>query len=233
MIRIKRQDENQPWCYSGLYWCRRSCRCPAGNKLWLKAKYARIGHHLFMQFQANEKDCAACGLRKRCLRNEQQRTPRQVNVALAITKEQKAGVIEQMKHKIDSLRGRHIYSWRLGTVEPVFGHITDAIGIRRFSLRGKRKVDGQWKLMMMLHNISDDVFAVLWALVLLATAVWSWKRNRRWVLNTVATFGGIHFYTQWFEYLGASPGTVLVAGLLALGFAVGLRSVNSKMKENA
>ena len=106
-----------------------------------------------MQFQAYEKDCAACGLRKRCLRNEQQRTPRQVNVALAITKEQKAGVIEQMKQKIDRLRGRHIYSWRLGTVEPVFGHITDAIGIRRFSLRGKRKVDGQWKLMMMLHNI--------------------------------------------------------------------------------
>lgn len=34
-----------------------------------------------------------------------------------------------------------------------FGHITDAIGFRRFSLRGKRKVDGQWKLMMMLYNI--------------------------------------------------------------------------------
>ena len=81
--------------------------------------------------------------------------------------------------------------------------------------------------------IPDTVFAVLWALALSATAIWSWKRNRRWVLNTVATFGGIHFYTQWFEHLGASPGTVLVAGLLALGFAVGLRSVNSKMKENA
>lgn len=81
--------------------------------------------------------------------------------------------------------------------------------------------------------ISDTVFAVLWALALLATAIWSWKHNRRWVLNTVATFGGIHFYTQWFEHLGASPGTVLIGGLLALGFAVGLRSVNNKMKENA
>ena len=78
--------------------------------------------------------------------------------------------------------------------------------------------------------IPDIVFAVLWALALLATAFWAWKRNSRWVLNIVATFGGIHFYTQWFEHLGASPGTVLVAGLLALGFAVGLRSVNSKMK---
>jgi len=81
--------------------------------------------------------------------------------------------------------------------------------------------------------ISDTIFAVVWALALTATAIWSWKRNRRWVLNTVATFGAIHFYTQWFERLGASPQTVLAAGLLALGFAVWLRSVNSKMKQNA
>ena len=79
--------------------------------------------------------------------------------------------------------------------------------------------------------ISDSVFAVLWAGALLATAIWAWRVNRRWVLNTVVTFGGIHFYTQWFENLGASPGSVLIAGLLALGFAVGLRSVNTKMKE--
>jgi len=129
------------------------CRCPAGHLLWLKAKRARIGHHLFMQFQAYESDCNNCGLRKRCLRNEQQRTPRQVNVALDLTSERKAGVIDRMKRKIDSPVGRHIYSQRLGTVEPVFGHLTEAIGIKRFSLRGKRKVDGQWKLMMALHNM--------------------------------------------------------------------------------
>jgi len=81
--------------------------------------------------------------------------------------------------------------------------------------------------------ISSSIFAILWALALLATAIWSWKQNRRWVLNTVATFGGIHFYTQWFENLGATPGTVLIAGLLALGFAAGLRSVNAGMRENA
>jgi len=130
-----------------------TCRCPAGKDLWLKAKRARIGHHIFMQFQAYEKDCQRCSLRKRCLKNERQRTPRQVNVALDTTQEQKAGVIERMKRKIDSAVGRHVYAQRLGTVEPVFGHITDAIGIKRFSLRGRRKVNGQWKLMLMLHNI--------------------------------------------------------------------------------
>ena len=132
---------------------KQTCHCPAGKALWLKAKQARIGHHLFMQFRAYEKDCQQCNLRKRCLRNEQQHTPRQINVSLDITQEHKSGIIERMKRKIDSLKGRAIYSQRLGTVEPVFGHITEAIGIKRFSLRGKQKVDGQWKLMMMLHNM--------------------------------------------------------------------------------
>ena len=132
---------------------KRTCRCPAGNVMWLKAKRARIGHHWFIQFQAYESDCANCGMRKRCLRSDQQKTPRQINVALDITAERKASVIERMKRKIDSVQGRHIYSQRLGTVEPVFGHISDAIGIKRFSLRTKRKVDGQWKLMLMLHNM--------------------------------------------------------------------------------
>nr|WP_273440640.1 IS1182 family transposase [Sedimenticola selenatireducens] len=152
--RNKRQDKER-FSQSEFAIDRKSetCRCPAGKIMWLKARRARIGHHLFMQFQGYEHDCNDCGLRKRCLRNPNQPTPRQINVALDITQEQKAGIIERMKRKIDSPKGRHIYSQRLGTVEPVFGHITDAIGIKRFSLRGKRKVDGQWKLMMLLHNI--------------------------------------------------------------------------------
>ena len=130
-----------------------TCYCPAGNPMWLKARRAKIGHQRFMQFQGYEEECNACGLRKRCLRNPNQKTPRQINITLDITEERKAGILERMKRKIDSPMGRHIYSHRLGAVEPVFGHVTDAIGIKRFSYRGKRKVDGQWKLMMMLHNI--------------------------------------------------------------------------------
>jgi hypothetical protein len=81
--------------------------------------------------------------------------------------------------------------------------------------------------------VSDTMFSLVWAIALIAAAVWAWRANRRWVLNIVAVFGGIHFYTQWFEILGATPGTVLIAGLLALGFAVGLKSINKRMKEVA
>ena len=77
--------------------------------------------------------------------------------------------------------------------------------------------------------IADWVFSALWAIALIVTGVWAWQRNRRWLINVVAVFGAIHFYTQWFERLGASEETVLMAGLLALGFAIGLRALNVKL----
>ncbi|MDH4187552.1 MAG: hypothetical protein OEV08_11185 [Nitrospira sp.] len=75
---------------------------------------------------------------------------------------------------------------------------------------------------------SSWLFTVVWALALAVTGAWAWSRNRRWVVNVVAVFGAIHFYTQWFERLGASPGSVLTAGVLALVFAIGLRALNAE-----
>ena len=132
---------------------KKSCRCPAGHAMWLKAKEAKIGHHLFMQFQAYEKDCTSCTLRKRCLKSEHQKSARQIHIKLGVTEEHKEGLIEQMKRKIDGDQGRSIYCRRLGIVEPVFGNIGGSIGIKRFSLRGRKKVNGQWKLMSLLHNM--------------------------------------------------------------------------------
>jgi hypothetical protein len=58
-----------------------------------------------------------------------------------------------MKRKIDSARGRLIYSKRIGTVEPVFAHLRHAIGLDRFTLRGDQKVNIQWKLFSIVHNL--------------------------------------------------------------------------------
>ena len=49
--------------------------------------------------------------------------------------------------------GRYRYSLRLGTVEPVFADINHATGLRRFSLRGRRKVNAQWMMYCLAHNI--------------------------------------------------------------------------------
>ncbi len=40
----------------------------------------------------------------------------------------------------------------VATVEPVFGHLRN-IGLDRFILRGRKKVDTQWKLYCIVHNM--------------------------------------------------------------------------------
>jgi hypothetical protein len=133
---------------------KKTCRCPAGNSMWLRCERARIGNYWFMQFQAHKADCESCSERSLCLRSETQKTPRLVNIQLDKTREHKASALERMKQTIDTDYGRYIYSFRLGIVEPVFGHIIDAMGIKRFSLRGEQKVNAQWRLMTLIHNLA-------------------------------------------------------------------------------
>lgn len=70
--------------------------------------------------------------------------------------------------------------------------------------------------------VPDWAFSGAWAIALLAVGVWGARANRRWVVNVAAVFGAIHFYTQWFEKLGANAASVLLGGLLMLAFALGL-----------
>ena len=78
---------------------------------------------------------------------------RQVSIRAGAVKRKLPDVIAQMKQKIDSNQGRHIYSQRLGTVEPVFGNINTNKRLNRFSLRGKTKASAQWLMYYMAHNI--------------------------------------------------------------------------------
>ena len=75
-------------------------------------------------------------------------------------------------------------------------------------------------------RVPDVVFVAAWAAALIAVMVWATRTNRRWLFNTAATFGAIHFITQWFERLGANPLSVILAGLLIVAVAVGLWRYN-------
>lgn len=75
-------------------------------------------------------------------------------------------------------------------------------------------------------NIPEYVFVVGWAIALIGVGIWAARANRRFVVNTVATFGAIHFYTQWFERLGAEPVAILMAGVIVVAIAVGLWRYN-------
>ena len=64
-----------------------------------------------------------------------------------------ASYTDWMKERVDSEFGKQVYGHRMSVVEPVFGNIGTAKKLNRFSLRSKKKVQGQWQLYCMIHNI--------------------------------------------------------------------------------
>jgi hypothetical protein len=61
--------------------------------------------------------------------------------------------VHRMRAAIGSPRGRQMYSQRIATVEPVFGNLRHNKRLNRFTLRGKDKVNTQWSLFCLVHNI--------------------------------------------------------------------------------
>jgi transposase len=59
----------------------------------------------------------------------------------------------RMHQKVTSSAGRPIYARRKVIVEPVFGQIKQALGFRRFSLRGLGKVAAEWGIVCLCHNL--------------------------------------------------------------------------------
>ncbi|MBI1814197.1 MAG: transposase [Deltaproteobacteria bacterium] len=137
---------------------KQTCICPAGQKLYRSGVDIVTGGYRGAHFKAPKRACGPCELRRQCLRHPERTAQRQV----VFFKERVPGArrappapppaIEAMKRKIDSPLGRLIYGRRIATVEPVFGNLQNK-GMRRFTLRGHKKVDAQWKLFTLVHNI--------------------------------------------------------------------------------
>ena len=64
-----------------------------------------------------------------------------------------ASVKEKMAHKLRSAAGKALYAARKHIIEPVFGQIKSARGIRAFLLRGQEKVSAEWQLICLTHNL--------------------------------------------------------------------------------
>lgn len=60
---------------------------------------------------------------------------------------------DRMRRKLSTKKGQEIYSKRKSTVEPVFGQIKQARGLRQFSLRGYQNVSAEWQIWCMSHNL--------------------------------------------------------------------------------
>jgi hypothetical protein len=124
--------------------------CPAGKRLHRNGKDCTIGGYHALKFTAPINACRDCAWRERCLRKPGTTRNRQVAV---LTRKPKVSYSDLMRQRIDCDIGRTQYGQPLGVVEPVFGNIRHNKGLHRFTLRGQTKVDGQWKLFALVHNI--------------------------------------------------------------------------------
>jgi len=60
---------------------------------------------------------------------------------------------QQMAAKLRAGAGQAVYKMRKAIVEPVFGQIKQARGVRRFQLRGLANVQAEWRLICLTHNV--------------------------------------------------------------------------------
>ncbi len=129
------------------------CICPAGKRLYRNGGNVVLNGQRAIKFRGRKIDCRVCELREKCLRHPDHTEARQVCFFQGKSEKKAETFTQKMKRKIDSVRGRLIYNRRLGTAEPPFAHICSILGLDRFTLRGKPKVNVQWLFYCIVHNL--------------------------------------------------------------------------------
>jgi hypothetical protein len=123
--------------------------CPNGKMLRRNVKKLIRDRIIYRRYGADVKDCSKYPLKSRCFyRKNTKRRSLYVPIGAQVTNFSKA-----MQHKVDSDKGRKIYPQRMAIVEPVFANIRTQKRMDRFTLRSKIKVNIQWMLYCMVHNI--------------------------------------------------------------------------------
>lgn len=118
--------------------------CPEGEKL-IRYKQRRqdSSYRQWRQVIYRGTTCSECV--SKCLCTQQpQRT---------LARDERRTLVEHMRKRLLSKEGRKKYLQRLYTTEPVFGHLKHILGYRRFLLRTLQKVQGEFRLMCIGHNL--------------------------------------------------------------------------------
>lgn len=118
--------------------------CPEGRELRpYKRRHSDRGVRKRRQVIYRGEECSDCKVRRLCTKQK----------ARTIAREERRELLEQMRERLLSKEGKEKYKKRLFTVEPPVGNIKHNLGYRSFLLRGLEKVDGEFKLMAIGHNL--------------------------------------------------------------------------------
>ena len=127
--------------------------CPNGKKLEYKRTTEQGGVEGRV-YQASLRDCKVCPLFSQCSWSKKGQGKINQGKAMRITESNGEGSLcRKMRKKLETVEYQDIYANRIQIVEPVFANIRYCKGLNRFTLRGEDKVNSQWLLYCMVHNL--------------------------------------------------------------------------------
>jgi transposase len=127
--------------------------CPQGKRL-KRTRTVTLGERKGKGYEANPKDCRICPRCSQCIRSRKEQSKLKHGRQLLIMKSNEPGSLcSEMRNKLEQEEYQDKYAYRIQIVEPVFANIGYCKGLNRFTLRGKIKVNGQWLLYCIVHNL--------------------------------------------------------------------------------
>jgi transposase len=129
-----------------------SFTCPAGKTLPYKCdvEFKSRGTR-GKQYRQKKSVCSVCPLKEQCINRKKGKD--EFRALFVPYREHEKNLSAEMREKIDNPAYREIYSRRMQIIEPVFANITFHKQMNRFTLRTQKKVNIQWLLFCMVHNI--------------------------------------------------------------------------------
>ena len=133
-----------------------TCMCPSGETLTYRGEREAENGKTSVHFEGRLLQCRHCPRKHKCMQNPASANHRNGSgrqVSFTIENKRLPNYTDWMKHRVDSPKGKEICSHRMSVVGSVFGNIGTTKRLNRFSLHAKKKVQGQWQLYCLVHNI--------------------------------------------------------------------------------
>lgn len=118
--------------------------CPAGKSLELyRTSENKKRRQHFKHYRTDA--CKLCPFKSQCCKKG---TARRV-----IKRETRQDLRDQMKQRLNTSQGQKVYRKRLHPIESFFGHLKYNLHYSHFLMRGLKKVNAEFRLMCITHNL--------------------------------------------------------------------------------
>ena len=129
-----------------------SYTCPAGKTLPYKCDIEFKSRGTWgKQYRSKKSVCSVCSLKSECIKRKSGKG--EFRALFIMHQRYEENLSSKMRDKIDDPAYRELYSRRMQIIEPVFADMTYCKGMDRFTYRGTEKVNTQWKLYNIVHNM--------------------------------------------------------------------------------